>query len=369
MQITDVRFLALRQPLPQPLRLAWGAMHWRSFGLVLIETDAGLKGIGETSVNFPSWAIVERKATIEEGLKPLLIGANPLDIPGLWQKMHQALKRLCVLWGKAAIMSAIGGVDIALWDLAGKAQRQPVYALLGGKKQSQVPLYATGLDPADLAGSARKFVDQGYKAVKVRIGFDESHDLANVETVRRAVGDQTHLLVDANMAYDVESAQRMADALRPYNLYWLEEPLLADDLSGYRQLAQQVNIPLAAGENQFDLADAEKLIETGAIRFLMPDPTRAGGLSEAQRICALANAHGIPYSPHHYGSDVGFAAALHLIAATPGADYLLRDVSFAPLRESILREPICIQEGFAHVPDGPGLGIDLNWERVLEHTI
>jgi L-alanine-DL-glutamate epimerase-like enolase superfamily enzyme len=126
---------------------------------------------------------------------------------------------------------------------------------------------------------------------------------------------------------------------------------------------------LAAGENQFDVADAERLLATQAIRFLMPDPTRAGGLSEAQRTCTLANAHGIPYSPHHYGSDVGFAAALHLIAATPGADYLLRDVSFAPLRESILREPICIQEGFAHVPDGPGLGIDLNWERVLEHTI
>ena len=369
MKITDVRFLALRQPLPQPLRLAWGAMHWRPFGLVLIETDAGLQGIGETSVNFPSWAIVERKATIEEGLKPLLIGADPLDIPGLWERMHHALKRLCVLWSKAAIMSAIGGVDIALWDLAGKAHHQPVYALLGGKKQSRVPLYATGLDATDLVGSARQCVNQGYQAVKVRIGFDESRDLANVEAVRRAVGDQTHLMVDANMAYDVESAQRMADALRPYNLYWLEEPLLADDLSGYRQLAQHVSIPLAAGENQFDLADAEKLIETGAIRFIMPDPTRAGGLSEAQRICALAHTRGIPYSPHRYGSDVGFAAALHLIAATPGADYLLRDVSFAPLRESILCEPIRIQEGFAHVPDGPGLGIDLNWERVLEHAV
>jgi len=369
MRITDVRFLALRQPLSQPLRLAWGVMHWRPFGLVLIETDAGLKGIGETSVNFPSWAVIERKATVEEGLKPLLTGEDPLDISGLWQKMHHALRRLCVLWSKGAIMSAIGGIDIALWDLAGKAQHKPVYALLNGKHQSKVPLYATGLDPSNPAESARRFVDQGYKAVKIRVGFDEARDIANVEAVRRAVGEQIHLLVDANMAYDLESAQRMANALRAYNLYWLEEPLPADDLEGYRQLGQQITIPLAAGENQFDLADAERLIATRAIRFLMPDPTRAGGLSEARRICALANAHGIPYSPHHYGSDVGFAATLHLIAATPGADYLLRDVSSAPLRESILREPLCVQDGFAYVPDGPGLGIDLNWEQVLEHTL
>lgn len=369
MKISNVRFVALRQPLPQPLRLAWGAMHHRHFGLVVVETDVGLMGIGETSVNFPSWAIVERKATLEEGLKPLLIGEDPRDVEGLWHKMYRAFVRLGVLWGKGAVMSAIGGVDIALWDLAGKAEGKPIYELLGGKRLHRVPLYATGLDPGRLSDSARAYVDQGYRAVKVRIGFDEARDIANVEAVRRAVGDRVHLLVDANMAYDLEGAKRMADALQAYHLYWLEEPLRADDLEGYRRLAQLIETPLAAGENQFDTADAAALLATNAIRYLMPDPTRAGGLSEARRICALAQARGLPYSPHHYGSDVGFAAVMHLIAAVPGADYLLRDVAPAPLRESILRTPIVIQDGCAHVPDGPGLGIEVDWEAAHAYEV
>ncbi|BCX05839.1 MAG: mandelate racemase [Candidatus Roseilinea sp.] len=369
MKISDVRFIALRQPLQQPLRLAWGAMHHRHFGLVVVETDAGIRGVGETSVNFPGWAIVERKATIEEGLKPLLIGEDPLDVAGIWQKMHRAFARLGVLWGKGAVMSAIGGVDIALWDIVGKVSDKPIYALLGGTQPARAPLYATGLDPANLADSARAFTDQGYRAVKVRIGFDEARDIANVEAVRRAVGDDNHVLVDANMAYDLDTAKRMAAALRPYHLYWLEEPLVANDLEGYRTLKEHTDIPLAAGENQFDVADATALLDTNAIRYLMPDPTRAGGLSEARRICALAQARGLLYSPHHYGADIGFAATLHLIAATPGAAYMLRDVAPAPLRESVLRTPIVVADGFATTPDAPGLGIELNWDVIRAHEV
>ncbi len=369
MRISDLRFVALRQPLQQPLRLAWGTMHHRQFGLIIVETDAGIAGIGETSVNFPGWAIVERKATIEEGLKPLLIGEDPLDVTGIWQKMYRAFARLGVLWGKGAVMSAIGGVDIALWDIAGKASGRPVYALLGGTKPARVPLYATGLDPANLADSARAFVDHGYRAVKVRIGFDEARDIANVESVRRAVGDDIHVLVDANMAYDLDGAKRMAAALHPYHPYWLEEPLVANDLEGYRLLKDCTDIPLAAGENQFDVADATALLDTNAIRYLMPDPTRAGGLSEAQRISALAQARGLSYSPHHYGSDVGFAATLHLIAATPGAGYMLRDVAPALLRESVLRTPITIESGYAVTPDGPGLGVELDWDVIHAHEV
>lgn len=369
MKISDLRFIALRQPLQQPLRLAWGAMHHRHFGLVIVETDGGISGVGETSVNFPGWAIVERKATLEEGLKPLLIGEDPLDVEGIWQKIYRAFARLGVLWGKGAVMSAIGGVDIALWDIAGKASSQPIYALLGGTQPARTPLYATGLDPAHLADSARAFVDRGYRAVKVRIGFDEARDIANVEAVRRAVGDDVDVLVDANMAYDLDTAKRMAAALRPYGLYWLEEPLVADNLAGYRALKEHTDIPLAAGENQFDVADATALLDTGAIRYLMPDPTRAGGLTEARRMCALAQSRGLPYSPHHYGSDVGLAATLHLIAAMPGADYMLRDVAPAPLRESVLHTPIKVEAGCAITPDGPGLGIELNWDAIRAHEV
>ncbi len=369
MKITNVRFIALRQPLSQPLQLAWGAMHYRPFGLVVVETDAGVLGVGETSVNFPLWAIVERKATIEQGLKPLLIGEDPLNIESIWHKMYRAFAKLGVLWGKGAVMSAIGGIDIALWDLVGKINNKPAYALLGGTGPARVPLYATGLDPANLADSARAFVDRGYRAVKVRIGFNETLDIENVGKARRAIGDNADLLVDANMAYDLESAMRVAAALEAYQVYWLEEPLMADDLEGYRILKQHTSIPLAAGENQFDTTDALVLLNTGAIQYFMPDPTRAGGLSETRRMCQVARVRGVTYSPHHYGSDVGFAAALHLIAAIPGACYMLRDVSNAPLRESILRKPIVIADGYAHTPDAPGLGVELDWDAVRAHEV
>jgi D-galactarolactone cycloisomerase len=365
MQITDVRYLALQYPLTTPLKLAWGWMTHRNFALVLIETDAGLTGIGETSVNFPQWSIKERKITIEEGLRPLLVGENPLEIERLWQKLYDALSRLGLLWGKGAIMSAIGGVDIALWDLAGKAYGLPVYALLGGRVAERVPLYATGFD----LKTPQRYVDQGYRALKMRVGFDVKQDLLNVEAVRKAIGDEIALLVDVNMGWSRQQALALAPRYEPFDLYWLEEPVRSDDLDGYMLLQARTSIPLAAGENAFDRTDSQMLLETGALRYLMPDPTRAGGLSEVKRICSLLWTYGIPYSPHHYGSDVGFAAALHLMASTPNGDYLLRDVTEVPLREDILKTPIRIEDGFAYLSDVPGLGIELNPQAVETYQV
>lgn len=365
MKITSVRYLALQYPLAAPLKLAWGWMTHRNFALVLIETDAGLTGIGETSVNFPQWSIKERRSTIEEGLAPLLIGENPLEIERLWHKLYDALVRLGLLWGKGAIMSALGGVDIALWDLAGKAYNLPLYALLGGQVTDRVPLYATGFD----LKTPQRYVDQGYRALKMRVGFDAKQDLLNVEAVRKAIGDDIALLVDVNMGWTRQQALALAPRYDAFGLYWLEEPVRSDDLEGYALLRARMTTPLAAGENAFDRADSRALLETGALRYLMPDPTRAGGLSEVKRICSLAWLYGVPISPHHYGSDVGFAAALHLIASTAGGDYLLRDVTEAPLREHILKTPIRIEDGFAYPPDAPGLGIELNLEAIAAYQV
>jgi len=381
MKIIDVRFVALRYPLAAPIRLAWGPMTHRHFGLVFIDTDEGITGVGETSVNFPHWAITERRATVEEGIRHLLVGEDPLRIEHLWQKMYHSLIRLGLLWGKGAIMSAIGGADIALWDIAGKALEVPVYQLLGGCVQDRIPLYATGFSVEDPAQGAMACVEAGYRAVKVRVGFDPTRDLASVETVRRAVGDEVDLLVDANMAWELREALRIAQALEPFDLYWLEEPLRADDVAGLAELARRTAIPLAAGENAFGREDVRPLLEAGALGYIMPDPTRAGGLTECKKICDLAWTWGVPYSPHHYGSDVGFAAALHLLASTPeegpsdpegplgSKGYMLRDVSPTPLREDVLAEPLVIADGYAQVPSGPGLGIVLNEETIAHYRI
>lgn len=365
MKITDVRYLPLRYPLANPLQLSWGPMTHRNFGLVLVETDSGLTGIGETSINFPQWSIKERKVTIEEGLRPALIGEDPLRIEYLWQKMYDAFSRLGLLWGKGAIMSAIGGIDIALWDLAGKAHDLPVYALMGGKVIDRVPLYATGFD----INNPQKYLDQGFRALKMRVGFNAEQDLQNVANVRAQVGEEVDLLVDVNMGWTRTQALDLAPLYEPYNLYWLEEPLRTDDPEGLMMLAEMLETPLCAGENAFDRNDARAVLETGALRYLMPDPTRGGGLSEAKRMCSLAWSYGVTYSPHHFGSDVGFAAALHLMAATPMSGYMLRDVTDAPLREQVLREPMKISDGFAQVPDGPGLGVVLNEEAITQYIM
>ena len=368
MKITNLRFIALKYPLAQPLRLAWGPMTHRQFALIEIETDAGITGIGETSVNFPHWSLAERRATILDGIVPLLIGEDPLRIEALWDKMYRALIRLGLLWGKGAILSAIGGVDIALWDIAGKAYGVPVYALLGGKLRDAVPLYAVGFTTQDPVAGVGEWVARGFRAVKLRIGFEPEQDLRLVETVHRAFAGKIDLLADANMGWDRVTARRMVRALEPYRLYWLEEPLRCDDVTGLAELAAQTETPIAAGENAFDRDDVHALLAARAIDYLMPDPTRCGGLTECRRLCALAQTFRVPYSPHHYGSDVGFAAALHLLASTPGGGYMLRDVSPTPLRDQVLAEPIHIENGHAYIPEGKGLGVQLNREVIERYA-
>ncbi len=369
MKITDVRFIALKYPLAEPLRLAWGPMTHRQFGLVEVETDAGIAGVGETSVNFPHWSLRERAATIEEGLRHLLVGEDPLCIEPLWDKMYRALIRLGLLWGKGAILSAIGGVDIALWDIAGQAYGVPIYALLGGKLRDPIPLYAVGFSTKDPVARVGELIAQGYRAIKLRIGFEPEQDLKLVDTVHHAFAGRVDLLADANMGWERPTARRMVKALEPYKLYWIEEPLRCDDVVGLAELAAMTETPIAAGENAFDRDDVKALLTAGAIDYLMPDPTRCGGLTECRRLCALAQTWRVPYSPHHYGSDVGFAAALHLLAATPGGGYMLRDVSPTPLRDQVLAEPIVIENGAAFVPEGKGLGVQLNREMVERYRV
>lgn len=368
MKIIDVKLIPLRYPLKEPIRLAWGEMTHRQFALIQIETDEGITGIGETSVNFPVWSIVERKATVEQGIKPLLLGEDPLCIERLWEKMYRSLIRLGLLWGKGAIMQAISGADIALWDIAGKALGAPVFRLLGGLYQERIKLYATGFSLKEPAEGAARCVEQGYRAVKLRIGFDPERDVENVRAVREAIGDDVQLMVDANMAWDRRLAIDMAERLEEFNLYWLEEPVRCDDLEGMAAVAAATKTPIAAGENAFGRRDFKALLTARAADIIMPDVTRSGGLTECRKICSLASAWGISYSPHHYGSDVGFAASLHLLASTPGGLIMLRDVSPTLLREEVLLEPLKIEGGYAEVPQGPGLGVELNEEIISRFT-
>lgn len=365
MRIKSVRFIVCQQELETPIPLAVGALTHRNFGLVVIETDAGLTGIGETSVNFPPWCIRERAATIEEGLGPMLLGEDPLEVGRLWTRMVEGTRTFTRMWALGALRQAISGIDIALWDIAGQHYDVPVSTLLGGRVRDRADCYAVGFSAADPARGAVDTLALGYRAVKMRIGFDDDVDVAKVRATRDAVGPEIRLMVDANQAFRPPRARAVLERLADLDLAWLEEPLLNDDAEGYARLrAALPGMRLAWGENAAEPEEVDRFLAAGLVDVVMPDPCRCGGLTEAVRFSQIANRHGIPISPHHYGSDVGFAACLHLIAAQPNFDIMLRDVAPVPLRGEILAQPLALEAGRAAIPNGPGLGVALDWKMV-----
>jgi L-alanine-DL-glutamate epimerase-like enolase superfamily enzyme len=368
MKISKIEFLLCQYPLAKPIPMSCGVLTCRNFGLIRIQTDAGIDGLGETSINFPPWSFKERKATIDEGLSRLLVGENPLEIGRLWDKMSRAVRGYTRMWAEGALMQAVSGIDMALWDIAGKEYGQPVWVLLGGGFRMDVEVYATGysVDQLTTGSVSSEIESKGFRAVKIRIGFDEDLDIENVRHVHEALGGRVGLIVDANGAYKYPQARSVARRLSEFKLYWLEEPVLADNLEGYLALRQEFpQIPLAWGENAFSIDIYQKFAEIHAVDVVMPDPSRTGGLSQCTRVCETASRYGVPFSPHYYGSDVGFAAALHLSASQPDFLTLMRDVTDCPLREEILEEPFAVQGGKVAVPGKPGLGVGIN-QKVLE---
>jgi L-alanine-DL-glutamate epimerase-like enolase superfamily enzyme len=293
----------------------------------------------------------------------MLIGENARDVLRLRDAMVSSTRSFTRMWSEGAIAQAISGVEIALWDALGKELSQPVATLLGGIYRSEFDCYATGIRASDPAAGAQAAVADGYRAVKMRIGFDDAKDIAAARAVREAIGGEVALLIDANQAYDLPRARKMLAALRDVDPYWIEEPVLSDDFEAQSRLRSAFpDVPLAWGENAVRPAHYRKASEEGLADFIMPDPCRCGGMASAMDAARIANANGLPVSAHHYGSDLGFAAMLHFMAACERVDLVLRDVAPVPLRDDIVQEDLRPIAGKVRLPDGPGLGVtpDLN---------
>jgi L-alanine-DL-glutamate epimerase-like enolase superfamily enzyme len=263
-------------------------------------TSGGLVGIGNAALS-----PVITKQVIDQYLAPLLVGADPWDIEFLWQHMY----RKTMAFGRKGIgMVAISAVDIALWDLLGKSAKQPVYRLLGGRTKPHIPVYASRLysTPLDeLAIESQKYAREGYRAMKLRFGWgppdgaegmQKNVDL--VRTVREAVGESVDIMADAYMGWTLDYAKRMLPLLEPFNLRWLEEPVIPDDIHGYAELRRRTHIPIAGGEHEFTLSGFRDLIEARAVDYIQFDTNRVGGLTQARKIAALAEANSIPVIPH-----------------------------------------------------------------------
>jgi len=367
MKITDVQTLRLRAPIPADGQVfsRSGVRSSRSATLIRIDTDEGISGLGSASGN---GELIE--AIVGKVLKPLLLGMDPTDIDAIWDKAY--VRGGHKEFGTRGVgVVALSGVDIALWDILGKARGVPLYQLLGGKCRDQVPVYATALypeEPSKVAKRARAFAEQGFHGVKIKVGFDLDQDIRIVRAVRAELGNDFVIMTDANQGYSVDVALKASDAFADCGAFWLEEPLFVEDIEGHAILREKGRTPIAVGENLNMLYGFENFIVRGAVDFIQPDVARAGGISEIKKISALAAKHKVPVSFHTWGDGVALAASVHLSAAIENCIVMELDYTYNPLREELLREPFKVKDGFLLPPEKPGLGIELD-QSALEHFV
>jgi L-rhamnonate dehydratase len=336
--------------------------------VVEIFTDNGLVGIGNAAL-----APQVTKQVIDLYLKPLLVGKDPWDIEFLWQHMY----RKTMAFGRRGIgMIAISAVDIALWDLLGKSAKQPVYRLLGGRTKPRIPVYASRLYSVELnevADEAKRYKAEGYKAMKLRFGWGPTDGAAGmqrnlnlVRTVRETVGDGIDVMADAYMGWTLDYAKRMLPLLEPFNLRWLEEPVIPDDVHGYAELKSYGRIPIAGGEHEFTSYGFRDLLEARALDYIQFDTNRVGGLTQARKIAALAEAYSVPVIPH-----AGQMHNYHVVMASlnsPMAEYFpVVDVEVGnELFWYIFNGEPKAKDGFIDLDESvPGLGLTVN-EAALE---
>lgn len=353
------------------LNLPEASMQTFAFhGWLVVEvfTDDGLAGIGNAAL-----APQVTKQVIDLHLKPLLIGKDPWDIEFLWQLMY----RKTMAFGRRGLgMVAISAVDIALWDILGKSAKQPVYRLLGGRTKTRIPVYASRLysvELSELAAEAKRYKAEGYKAMKLRFGWGPTdgadgmqRNLNLVRTVRETVGDGIDVMADAYMGWTLDYAKRMLPLLEPFQLRWLEEPVIPDDVHGYAELKSYGRIPIAGGEHEFTVYGFRDLLEARALDYIQFDTNRVGGLTQARKIAALAEAYSVPVIPH-----AGQMHNYHAVMASlnsPMAEYFpVVDVEVGnELFWYIFNGEPKAKTGFIDLDESvPGLGLTIN-EAALE---
>ena len=374
MRVTAVRAHVLRAPLEQPFAFSQGWVSSRGATLVEVETDAGLTGWGEALCQGLQPPEISA-AAVEHALRGLVVGADPLQPEVLWHRMYHHTRD----YGqKGALVGAISAVDIALWDIAGKARSAPVAELLGGIFRERVQAYATGFyriegrnEASRLADEAQTHLSNGFRALKIKLGFGVDDDLA----VMKAVKSDAEFMIDTNHAYGVADAIRLGRGIEAlgYRLRWYEEPVAQEDLAGCAEVRRALATPIAGGENEYTLFGFRELLARRCVDIAQPDLCIAGGFTGCRHIVALAHAHGVQVNPHVWGSAVGQAASLQLIAAIPVANHSLFaaepllefDTSSHPFREHLTDQPLRQRGGWVDIPRRPGLGIEVD-RRTLE---
>ncbi|MEN4921028.1 mandelate racemase/muconate lactonizing enzyme family protein [Achromobacter spanius] len=367
-QIKKVTCHVVSAPVERPFTSSRGWLYkQRGSCIVEIETADGVVGWGECYG--PSQVA---RAYIESQYAPRIVGRDPFDVEVIWEDLYNRIKDY---GNKGMAISALSGIDIALWDIIGKTCGKPIHKLIGGAHRTEVQSYATGLYFIDMdrlieeaVEEAQGYVAEGFTAIKMKIGLGSPKlDLERVRAVREAVGGDVRLMVDANHCFTVPAAIRLGRELEKLDVEWFEEPISPEDLDGYVEVTRALDMAVAGGENEFTRWGFRDIVARKAMDIVQPDVCAAGGISECRKIATLAAAHGVECVPHAWGSAIGLAATLHFLAALPDQPPSFRPMppllEFEqcenPFRDLLTVEPIVQHRGVVRIPTGAGLGIEI----------
>jgi L-rhamnonate dehydratase len=370
MKITRVEPIHLR--LPQVNERCDGSQETL---VVRVHTDAGIVGVGEVdSSSAVAKAIIEAPLShkICRGLAECVLGEDPFEIDRLIYRMYEGT----IFFGRqGAVIQAMSGIEIALWDIVGKAVQRPVYQLLGGGFRKKFRAYASilfGDTPEQTHATACGLASQGYRAVKFGwgpMGQSEASDIAHVRAARKGLGSDVELMVDAGLCWDTATALRRSRQFEEFNLTWLEEPLHPDNVQGYGRLSAQSPIRIAAGEEICDVGEFRTMMDVGGIDVVQVDVTRVGGLARSKQIgWDSVQRHRLCVN-HSYKTGINIAASLHFVAALPNTHYFEYCVEQGDLRKHLTKQSFPVIDGDISVPEEPGLGIDLNEEIVAKYRV
>jgi len=371
MEITDLEVIGLSYSLPEGEGLgdARGFGHDRATTLLRLETDTGLVGWGEA---FAPGSIVQ--GVVDELFRDTVVGMDPFDVEQLADRSYTNAYHF---GGDVFVQSALSAVDVACWDIRGKAVGRPVHRLLGGGECRELLPYASTMYFTErdrpIAEPIETAVDEGFAAAKIKIGTGVEEDVERVRTARDILGDDARLMVDINGNYRPDQAVRTAEAIAEYDIEWMEEPVPPENLSGYRELRGRVDVPLAAGEAHYGRFEFKRLIDDRLVDVVQPNLARCGGLSEARRIADMASTENVAVRPHIWNSAVGMTAAVQFAASVseyphtrnvPDPMLIECDRSPNPLRDDLLETPLDPTGGSLAVPQEPGLGVTVDTDAV-----
>jgi L-alanine-DL-glutamate epimerase-like enolase superfamily enzyme len=370
MKIRTVEAFPVSFPVPEGARvsLGIGTAVKRDAVIVKVTTEDGIVGWGESHHGRAHGAIAH---LINTTLRALITGMDAADVVGVWARIYKF--QLGSHGMGAGTAMAMSGIDMALWDIRGKACGWPLYRLLGGTAKP-IPAYAGGIalgyqEPERLVDEARPMIEAGYRALKLRVGDTPARDIARIEAVRRAFGDGIAILTDANTGYTIADARAAMPAMERLGVGWLEEPFPAHDHRTYAEAKTFSSTPLAAGENHYTRFEFHRVIEDRVLTILQPDLSKAGGITEVLRIAAMASAWKLPVHPHSSMTGLNQAASIHLLCAIDNGGYFEADLSRGNLfRDVLVPTPWQIgQDGCVRPREEPGLGVTVDEDFIRAH--